>query len=121
MLLTHIAGESLPHSFGDLPPYEAHHGERSSGKVSVDRMRWCRCIDFYSLYFVSYAVNKRGKIIHEAINSIVKCFEATYLDPTPCLFLMKLCKCYSTQMEYIRSQHDDSHMPAGYLSGKCEA
>ena len=83
MLLTHIAGESLPHGFGDLPPYEAHHGERSSGKVSVDRTRWCRYIDFYSLYFVSYAVNKRGKIIHEAINSIVKGFEATYLDPTP--------------------------------------
>ena len=37
MLLTHIAGESLPHSFGDLPPYEAHDGERSSGKVSVDK------------------------------------------------------------------------------------
>ena len=55
--------------------------------VAAERSVWTERdgadIDFYSLYFVSYAVNKQGKIIHEAINSIIKGFEATYLDPTP--------------------------------------
>ena len=86
MLLTHIAGESLPHCFGDLPPYEAHHGERSSGKVSVDKTRWCRYIDFYNLYFVSYAVNEQGKIIYGAHLSILL---SRVLKPqiwTPCSF-----------------------------------
>ena len=53
------------------------------------------------------------------INYIVKGFEATDLDPLP--LFNETMQMLSDPNGIYRSQDDDSHMPAGYLSGKCEA